>query len=40
MTKEKYPKIYEYLARIEAMPGYKKAVEKIIEVEGKYEPNI
>jgi glutathione S-transferase len=37
LTKEKYPKLYEYVDRLEAEAGYKRAVQKIIEVEGKFE---
>lgn len=36
LTKEKYPKLSAYVDRIEAEPGYKKGVEKIIEIEGKF----
>jgi len=37
LTKEAYPKLYEYTERLENEPGYKKAIEKIIEIEGKFE---
>ena len=39
-TKEKYPKIWAYVDRLEAMDGYKKAVQKIIDVDGKYDPEL
>jgi len=37
ITKEKYPKLCEYIALLEAAPGYVKAVEKIVELDGKFE---
>jgi len=37
LTHEKYPKLFEYAGRLENEPGYKKAVDKIIEIEGKFE---
>ncbi|KAH6719970.1 glutathione S-transferase [Leptodontidium sp. MPI-SDFR-AT-0119] len=37
LTKEKYPKLYDYIDRMEAEPGYKKSVAKIIEIDGKFE---
>jgi len=37
LTKDKYPKLAAYVERLQQEPGYKKAVEKIIEIEGKYE---
>lgn len=37
MTKEKYPRICAYAARLEAEPGYKKAAAKITEIDGKFE---
>jgi glutathione S-transferase len=37
LAKEKYPKLYAYVDRLEAERGYKRAVEKIIEIEGKFE---
>jgi len=39
-TKEKYPKLWAYAEKLENEEGYKKAVQKIVEVEGKYEPII
>lgn len=38
LTKELYPKLWDYVAKIEAEPGYKKAADKIIEIDGKFEP--
>jgi len=37
LDKEKYPKLFDYVQRIQKEPGYLKAVEKIIEIDGKYE---
>ncbi|KAE8451301.1 hypothetical protein EG329_004466 [Mollisiaceae sp. DMI_Dod_QoI] len=37
LTKEKYPKLYAYVDRLREEPGYKKAAQKIIEIEGKFE---
>lgn len=39
LTKEKYPKLWAYVDKLEAEPGYKKAAEKIIEIDGKFEAN-
>lgn len=37
LSKEKYPTLYAYVEILEAEPGYKTAVEKIVEIEGKFE---
>lgn len=37
LTKEAYPKLSDYLDRLEAEPGYKKAADKIIEIDGNFE---
>ena len=39
-SKEKYPALWDYVDRLEAMDGYKKAVQKIIDVEGSYDPSL
>lgn len=36
-TAKEHPKLCAYVERMEAMEAYKKAVQKIVEVEGKYE---
>jgi glutathione S-transferase len=36
LTEEKYPALHAYVERLENEPGYKKAVEKIIEIEGSF----
>jgi len=40
ITQEKYPKLSAYIDRLEQEPGYKKAAEKIVEIEGKFEASI
>lgn len=35
-TKDQYPKLAAYIQRLEEEPGYKKAVEKVIQIEGEY----
>jgi len=37
LMKQTYPKLWAYVDRLEAEPGYKIAVEKIIKIDGKYE---
>jgi glutathione S-transferase len=37
LTKEKYPKLYAYVDKLENEPGYKKAAEKITDIDGKFE---
>ena len=37
LTKEKYPKLWAYVERLESEPGYKKAADKIVEIDGKFE---
>lgn len=36
-SKEKYPNLIAYIERIEKEPGYVKAVDKIVEIDGKFE---
>lgn len=40
LTKEKYPTLHAYVERLENEPGYKKAANKIIEIEGKFEATL
>ena len=40
LTKEDYPTLWAYVERLEAEPGYLKAVEKIKQVDGKFEVTI
>ncbi|KAL8841314.1 MAG: hypothetical protein Q9176_003407 [Flavoplaca citrina] len=40
LSKEKYPALYDYVDRMEAMEGNKKAIQKIIDVEGSYNPSL
>ena len=37
-SKEKHPKLWAYVDRIEALEGFKKAVQTIIDIEGSYDP--
>lgn len=37
LVREKYPELWKYTERLEKEPGYEKAVQKIVEIEGKYE---
>lgn len=37
MTKDKYPRLNAYVDRILDRPAYKRAVEKIEQVEGRYQ---
>jgi len=39
-SEEKHPKLWAYVDRLEAMEGYKRAVQKIIDVEGSYDPSL
>lgn len=39
-SKEKHPKLWAYFDRMEALDGYKKAVQKIVDVEGSYDPSL
>ena len=39
-TKESHPKLWAYVDRLEAFDGYKKAVQKIIDIEGSYDPTL
>ena len=40
LTQEKYPKLWAYIDRIESREAFKKAIQKIIEVEGSYDPTL
>jgi len=40
LAKEKYPKLCAYIDRLEAEPGYKKAADKIVGLDGKFEASI
>jgi len=39
-TKEDYPLLHAYVDKLEAAPGYKKSVDKIIEIEGSFSASI
>lgn len=40
LTPEQYPKLCAYVDRIHEREAYKKAVNKIVEIEGSYDPNL
>ena len=40
LTKQAYPKMWEYVGRLEEREAYKRAVEKIVEVEGGYDASL
>jgi len=37
LTQEKYPILFAFAGRLEEEPGYKKACDKIVEIDGKFE---
>lgn len=37
LTVESFPKLYAYIKALEKEPGYERAVQKIIEVDGKFQ---
>ena len=39
-SKEKHPKLWEYVERLENLDAYKTAVQKIVEVEGSYDGSL
>jgi glutathione S-transferase len=40
ITKDKYPKLSAYIEKLEQEPGYKKASDKIVQIDGKFEASI
>lgn len=40
LSQEKYPALFEYVTRLEAMEGNKRAIQKIIDIEGSYDPSL
>ena len=38
MTADKYPRLCEYVERLQEREAYKRAVQKIIDIEGEYDP--
>jgi glutathione S-transferase len=38
--KDKYPRLVKYTELLTNEPGYKKAVDKIVEIEGKFEASL
>lgn len=39
-TQDQYPKLWAYVEKINELEGFKKAVQKIIDVEGSYDPEL
>lgn len=39
-TQAKFPKLWAYVEKLESNDGYKRAIQKITEVEGEYNPSI
>ena len=39
-TKEQYPRIWDYVDRLHEREAYKRAVAKIVEVEGHFKANL
>lgn len=39
-TKETHPKLWAYVERLQARESYRRAVQKIIEIEGSYDPSL
>jgi glutathione S-transferase len=37
LTEQKCPLLWKYIGKLEQEPGYKKAVEKIVELEGSFK---
>ena len=40
MNEQDHPKLWAYTARLEKEPGYEKAVQKIVEIDGKFDASI
>ena len=40
VTKERYPLIWGYIERLEASDSFKRAVQKIVDIEGSYDPTL
>jgi glutathione S-transferase len=40
LTEQAFPLLWKYIAKLEQEPGYKKAVEKIVEMEGSFSATI
>lgn len=38
LTPDKYPKLCDYVERLQARDAFKRAVQKIIDIEGEYNP--
>ena len=40
LTEEKYPRLWKYTERLEATPSYKRAIQKVIDVDGTYDSSL
>lgn len=40
LTQEKYPRIFAYVDKLESRDAFKRAVQKIIDVEGSYDASL
>ena len=40
LTEAKYPKLWKYVAMLEQREGFQRAVKKIVDVEGSYDPSL
>lgn len=38
--KETHPKLWAYVDKLEAHDGFKRAAEKIVQIEGSFSPNL
>ena len=39
-SKESQPKLWAYVERLEALDGYKRAVQKIVDIDGHYDSSL
>lgn len=39
-TKEDYPQVWEYIDRLHEREAYKRAVQKIVDIEGEFKTNL
>ena len=40
LTEDKYPKLCAYVEMLQEREAYKKAIEEIVRIEGKYDPSL
>lgn len=39
-TQDTHPKLWAYVKQLEDLPGYRRAVQKIVEMEGSFSANL